>query len=191
MHSPCTLPAPSLHPSCVNHPAFISLRPDVPPCVVAPCHGPRHRPVLPSPRRGPALSYISPISPQARAALAGLEGLVAPRTQGGRRQCGAASLAASSAGRGGESVAATGGAVASGAAVSHAVLSVLADLVTEIAISTRELSLETCAIAPSSDATGPSSPAGGTSGGGAALQRRRSSGDIAPVMLAAEVIAWA
>jgi len=82
--------------------------------------------------------------------------------------------------------------VASGAAVSHAVLSVLADLVTEIAISTRELSLETCAIAPSSDATGPSSPAGGgTSGGGAALQRRRSSGDIAPVMLAAEVIAWA
>ena len=82
--------------------------------------------------------------------------------------------------------------MASGAAVSHAVLSVLADLVTEIAISTRELSLETCAIAPSSDATGPSSPAGGgTSGGGAALQRRRSSGDIAPVMLTAEVIAWA
>ena len=117
---------------------------------------------------------------------------MAPRTQGVRRQCGAASLAASSAGGGGESVAATGGAVASGAAVSHAVLSVLADLVTEIAISTRELSLETCAIAPSSDATGPSSPAGGgTSGGGAALQRRRSSGDIAPVMLAAEVIAWA
>ena len=81
--------------------------------------------------------------------------------------------------------------MASGAAVSHAVLSVLADLVPEIAISTRELSLETCAIAPSSDATGPSSPAGGTSGGGAALQRRRYSGDIAPVMLAAEVIAWA
>ena len=132
------------------------------------------------------------MSPQARAALSGLEGLVAPRTQGARRQDGAASLAASSAGGSGESVAATCGAVASGAAVSHAVLSVLADLVTEIAISTREVSLETCEIAPSSDATGRSSPAGGgTSGGGAALQRRRSSGDIAPVMLAAEVIAWA
>ena len=134
------------------------------------------------------------MSPQARAALSGLEGLVAPRRQGGRREGGAAC----SAGGGGESVAATSGAVASGAAVSHAVLSVLGDLVTEIAISgdlvteiatsTLDVSLETCEIAPSSDATGRSSPAGsGTSGGGATLQRRRSSGDIAPLMLAVEV----
>ena len=138
------------------------------------------------------------MSPQARAALSGLEGLVAPRRQGGRREGGAAC----SAGGGGESVAATSGAVASGAAVSHAVLSVLGDLVTEIAISgdlvteiansTLDVSLETCEIAPSSDATGRSSPAGsGTSGGGATLQRRRSSGDIAPLMLAAEVVAHA
>lgn len=128
------------------------------------------------------------LSPQAREALSGLEGLVAPRTQGVRREGGAAC----SAGGGGESVAATSGAVASGAAVSHAVLSVLGDLVAEIAISTLDVSLETCEIAPSSDATGRSSPAGsGTSGGGAALQRRRSSGDIAPLMLAAEVVAHA
>ena len=139
------------------------------------------------------------MSPQARAALSSLEGLVAPRTQGGATQGGRREGgAACSAGGGGESVAATSGAVASGAAVSHAVLSVLGDLVTEIAISgdlvteiatsTLDVSLETCEIAPSSDATGRSSPAGsGTSGGGAALQRRRSSGDIAPLMLAAEV----
>jgi hypothetical protein len=118
--------------------------------------------------------------PQAREALTGLEGLVAPLTQGG---------ANCSAGGGGESVAATGGAVASGAAVSHAVLSVLGDLVAEIEISTRYVSLEISEIEISSPRVGASGSS--ISGGGAAMLRRRSSGDIAPVMMGTEVMAYA
>lgn len=112
---------------------------------------------------------------KAREALTGLEGLVAPLTQGG---------ANCSAGGGGESVAATGGAVASGAAVSHAVLSVLGDLVAEIEISTRYVSLEISEIEISSPRVGASGSS--ISGGGAAMLRRRSSGDIAPVMMGTE-----
>ena len=120
------------------------------------------------------------LSPQAREALTGLEGLVAPLASGGANF--------SAGGGGGGSVAAAGGAVASGAAVSHAVLSVLGDLVAEIEISTRYVSLEISEIEISSPERGASGS--GVSGGGAAMLLRRSSGDIAPVMMGTEVIAY-
>ena len=85
--------------------------------------------------------------------------------------------------------------MANGVAVSHAVLSVLGDLVAEIEISTRYVSLEISEIEISSEIES-SSPGGGASGssisgGGAAMLRRRSSGDIAPVMMGTEVTAYA
>ena len=90
-------------------------------------------------------------------------------------------------GGGSGSVVAAGGAVASGAAVSHAVLSVLGDLVAEIEIGTRYVSLETSEIEISSPGRGASGS--GVSGGGAAMLLRRSSGDIAPIMMGTEVLA--
>ena len=120
------------------------------------------------------------LSPQAREALTGLEGLVAPLSQGGTNF----SAGGGGGSGGGGSVPAASGAVASGAAVSHAVLSVLGDLVAEIEISTRHISLEMSEIEISS----PGGGAGGsrTSGGGPARLRRQSSRDIAPVMIGSE-----
>ena len=106
--------------------------------------------------------------------------MVAPLAHGGANFSAAADA--------GGSVAAAGGAVASGAAVSHAVLSVLGDLVAEIEISTRYVSLEISEIEISSPERGASGS--GVSGGGAAMLLRRSSGDIAPVMMGTEVIAY-
>ena len=79
--------------------------------------------------------------------------------------------------------------MANGVAVSHAVLSVLGDLVAEIEISTRYVSLEISEIEISSPEGGASGSS--ISGGGAAMLRRRSSGDIAPVMMGTEVMAYA
>ena len=104
---------------------------------------------------------------------------MAPLTHGGANF--------STGGGGDGSAAATSGAVASSAAVSHAVLSVLGDLVAEIEISTRYVSLEISEIEISSPGGGASGSS--VSGGGAAMLQRRSSGDIAPIMMGTEVLA--
>ena len=123
------------------------------------------------------------LPPQAREALTSLEGLVVPRAHGGSNF----SAGGGGGGGGSGSVVAAGGAVASGAAVSHAVLSVLGDLVAEIEISTRYVSLEISEIEISSPGRGASG--NGVSGGGAAMLLRRSSADIAPIMMGTEVLA--